>query len=231
MPATVSIDQLPVDILVSILKSLDSFSTLHSALLSSRAFNNTWKHNEYGICQSITRRLIQPEAWNDALRLMRYHLASPGNNLIGRTQAAQLVLNKRKIDVCRDAVIYNALSSVPNSLMFGTPFLVDMVPGGSRFEVAFYRCWWYSVKFFDKENGDEAFSPGDSFEKKTACLRDLENESVLDMEQLFHIFTDPTLEMPIPWVVKGSVSQSRFSDVLWQLRVKVEGYWRKKCGI
>lgn len=231
MPAPVSIDQLPVDILVSILKSLDSFSTLRSTLLASKAFNNTWKHNEHGICQSITRRLIRPEAWDDALRLMRYHLPSSGNSLIGRTQAAQLVLNKRKIDICRDAVTSSAFSIIPASFMFGTPLLVDMVPGGSRFEVAFYRCWWYSVKFFDQENGEEAFNPRDSFEIKTACLRHLENESVLDMEQLFHILADPTLDTPIPWVVKGSVSQSRFSDVLWQLRVKVESYWRKECGI
>lgn len=94
------------------------------------------------------------------------------------------------------------------------------------------------MKFFDRENGEEAFNPGDSYETKTKCLAHLPSEGVLDMEQLFHIFTSPCVAnaaMPsyliMPWVVKDTVSQWRFSDVLWQLRLKAEEHWRKKFGL
>lgn len=239
-----SIEQLPVDILLEILKSLDSFSSLHSSILASRAFNNIWQQNEYGISQSIARSVIGPEAWEDAIRVMKYQSSHNDDNSskdssphetsrIGRSQAAQLVSNKRKINQCREIFSLKLFNPVQ---VFAA--LDIMTPGNKRFDVTFYRCWWYSVKFFDRENGEEPFSPSDSYETKTKCLDHLAAECVLDMEQLFHIFTSPctaSATMPsylaMPWVVKDTVSQWRFSDVLWQLRLKTEQYWRKKFGL
>ncbi|KAL0635599.1 hypothetical protein Q9L58_005418 [Maublancomyces gigas] len=242
-PPIVSLENLPMDILLEILKSLDSFSGLHSSILASPALNNVWNQNRYGISQGIARSEIGAEAWEDACRVMRYQASHdnskdisttpPGTLRIGGSQAAQLVFNKRKVDQCRE--IFSLKIFNPIQVFTG---LELMTPGNKRFDAAFYRCWWYSVKFFDQEDGEQPFNPGDSYEMKSRCLAHLSPESVVDMEELLHIFTSPLVvnaTMPsylfMPWVTKDTVSQWRFSDVLWQLRLKVEGHWRKKFGI
>lgn len=242
-PSVKSLENLPMDILLEILKSLDSFSGLHSLILASRAFNHVWRQNEYGISQGIARSEIGAEAWEDACRVMRYQTShgntkdiptrSPNTLQVSGSQAAQLVFNKRKVDQCREIFSHELFN--PVQVFRG---LELMTPGNKRFDAAFYRCWWYSVKFFDRENGEQPFSPGDSYEIKSKCLAHLSSESVVDMEELLHIFTSPLVvnaTMPsysfMPWVVKGTVSQWRFSDVLWQLRLKVEEHWRRKFGL
>lgn len=229
-----TLEHLPMDILLEILKSLDSFSSLHSSILASRAFNHVWEQNEYGISQGIARSEIGGGVWEDACRVMRYQAShdyskdnSPDTLRIGGSQAAQLVRNKREIDHCREIFSLKPFGSAQDFEL--------LTPGNKRFDAAFYRCWWYSVKFFDRENGEQPFNPGDSHDIKTKCLTHLSPESVMDMEELLHMFTSSLVNAAIPshlmpWVVRGTLSQWRFSDVLWQLRLKVEGHWRKEFG-
>lgn len=242
-PSVNSLENLPMDILLEILKCLNSFSNLRSSILASRALNHVWEQNKYGISQGIARSEIGSEAWEDACRVMRYQnshkdakdisTTPPDTLRIGEPQAAQLVFNKRKVDQCREIFSLKLFNQVQ-----AFSGLELMTPGNKRFDTAFYRCWWYSVKFFDRENGEEPFNPGDPYEIKTRCLAHLSPEGVVGMEELLHIFTSPLVvnaTMPsyliMPWVVRDTVSQWRFSDVLWQLRLKVEEHWRKKFGL
>lgn len=241
-PPVKTLEHLPMDILLEILKSLDSFSSLKSSILASRALNHIWEQNEYGISQGIARSEIGTEVWEDACRVMRYQASHedskdvptilPDSLRISGSQAAQLLCNKRKVDKCREIFSLQPFNSI--QVFTG---LELMTPGNKRFDEAFYRCWWYSVKFFDRENGEQPFNPGDSYEIKTKCLAHLSPESVVDMEELLHMFTSTLVNATVPsyvimpWLVRGTLSQWRFSDVLWQLRLKVEGHWRKKFGL
>lgn len=88
------LNNLPLDILIDVLKSLPSFGSLLSLILAHRAFNEVWKANFNGIFWAIARDEFQP--WEEAIDLMHEQL-HPGDGTVASKTSKHLKLSREDI--------------------------------------------------------------------------------------------------------------------------------------